>query len=199
MKTIILDNGHGQDTPGKRSPKWKDGTQLFEWEFSRDVVRHTEGKLKALGFDVRVIVPEVNDISLGERVRRTNAICKEKGAGNCLFASVHANGGGGTGFEVYTTRGKTKSDDFATVIYEEAVKMWGNDWRIRTDGTDGDPDKEADFTVIKGANCPAVLIEYFFMDTERDCRYIMSQEGRDACAEVLTRAIVRYCNQSNKA
>ena len=28
-KTIILDNGHGNNTPGKRSPKWEDGTQLF--------------------------------------------------------------------------------------------------------------------------------------------------------------------------
>ena len=171
-------------------------TALNEWEFARDVVRHIEGKLKALGYDVRVIVPEVTDVSLGERVRRTNAICKEKGAGNCLFVSIHANGGGGTGWEAFTTRGKTKSDDFATALYEEAAKMWSKDWRIRTDGTDGDPDKEADFQVIKGANCPAVLVENFFMDTERDCRYIMSQEGRDACAEVVARGIVRYC--SNK-
>ncbi len=196
MKTIILDNGHGQDTPGKCSPRWKDGTQLFEWEFARDVVRHTEGKLKALGFEVIVIVPELIDVPLGERVRRTNAICKERGAGNCLFVSVHANGGGGTGWEAFTTRGKTKSDDLATALYEEAAQMWANDWRIRTDGSDGDPDKEADFQVIKGAKCPAVLVENFFMDTERDCRYIISQEGRDACAEVITRGIVRYC--SNK-
>ena len=80
-KTIILDNGHGIETPGKRSPIWKDGTQLFEWEFNRDVVRHIASKLTALGFDVRVIVPESSDISLSERVRRTNAICKERGAG----------------------------------------------------------------------------------------------------------------------
>ena len=192
MKTIILDNGHGKETPGKCSPKWKDGTQLFEWEFARDVVRHIEGKLRALGFDVRVIVPEMTDVTLGERVRRTNAICKEKGAGNCLFVSIHANGGGGTGWEAFTTPGKTKSDDFATVLYEEAEKMWGKEWRIRKDGTDGDPDKEANFYVIKGANCPAVLVENFFMDTERDCRYIMSQEGRDVCAEVVKNAIVRY-------
>ncbi len=193
MKTIILDNGHGQNTPGKCSPKWKDGSQLFEWEFNRDVVRRIAAKLHNFCYDVRVIVPEITDISLGERVRRTNAICKEKGAGNCLFVSIHANGGGGTGWEAFTTRGKTKSDDFATILYEEAEKMWGQEWKVRKDGTDGDPDKEADFYVIKGAKCPAVLVENFFMDTERDCRYIMSDEGRDSCAEVVTRAIVRYC------
>ena len=28
---VLLDNGHGENTPGKRSPKWSDGSQLFEW------------------------------------------------------------------------------------------------------------------------------------------------------------------------
>ena len=50
-KTIILDNGHGIETPGKRSPIWKDGTQLFEWEFNRDVVRHIASKLTAQRVD----------------------------------------------------------------------------------------------------------------------------------------------------
>ena len=34
---IIIDNGHGDDTPGKRSPAWTDQDQLFEWEFNRDI------------------------------------------------------------------------------------------------------------------------------------------------------------------
>ena len=39
QKTIILENGHGSQTPGKRSPIWGDGSQLLEWEFNRDIVR----------------------------------------------------------------------------------------------------------------------------------------------------------------
>ena len=35
---IVLDNGHGENTPGKRSPKLEDGSQFFEWEFNRDIV-----------------------------------------------------------------------------------------------------------------------------------------------------------------
>lgn len=27
---ILLDNGHGKETPGKRSPKWDDMPQIFE-------------------------------------------------------------------------------------------------------------------------------------------------------------------------
>ena len=36
---VLLDNGHGENTAGKRSPKWKDGTQLFEWEYAREIAQ----------------------------------------------------------------------------------------------------------------------------------------------------------------
>lgn len=32
---ILIDNGHGRATAGKRSPVWPDGKQLFEYEFNR--------------------------------------------------------------------------------------------------------------------------------------------------------------------
>ena len=34
---VILDAGHGKETPGKRSPILEDGSQLLEWEFNRDI------------------------------------------------------------------------------------------------------------------------------------------------------------------
>lgn len=44
---VILDAGHGYNTKGKRSPVWSDGSQLFEWEFNRDVVKRIrEGIIK---------------------------------------------------------------------------------------------------------------------------------------------------------
>ena len=49
MVKILLDNGHGYDTPGKRSPIWPDGSQLFEWEFNRDIVSRIEILLKKAG------------------------------------------------------------------------------------------------------------------------------------------------------
>ena len=33
-----LDNGHGKLTPGKRSPKLKDGNQFFEYEFNLSLI-----------------------------------------------------------------------------------------------------------------------------------------------------------------
>ena len=31
---------------------------------------------------------------------------------------------------------------------------------------------------------PAILTENFFMDTEKDCRFIMSEEGRERIANM---------------
>ena len=39
---ILIDNGHGENTPGKRSPKWADGSQLFEWKYTREIARRVE-------------------------------------------------------------------------------------------------------------------------------------------------------------
>ena len=112
--TVILDPGHGIETLGKRSPKWPDGSQLFEYEFNRDIVNRIAEDLERSGIKCVILVPEKNDISLSERVKRANKIWKNTGK-KCFGISIHANAGGGTGFEVYTSVGKTKSDDIATV------------------------------------------------------------------------------------
>ena len=192
MKPIVLlDNGHGKETAGKRSPVWGDGSQLFEWEFNRDIVRRIAEKLEADGIPYRVLVPEETDISLTERARRANEIAKENN-GKAYVLSIHANAGGGTGWEVYTSPGQTPSDAIATVFFEEAGREFVPDgWRMRSDYSDGDPDKEANFAILTKTTCPAILTENFFMDTEKDCRFIMSEDGRERIANMHVAAIKR--------
>lgn len=188
---IILDNGHGSQTPGKRSPVWADGSQLFEWEFNRDIVRRISAMLKADGIRHEILVPEETDITLGERCRRANAINAACG-GNAVLFSIHGNAGGGTGWECYTSVGNTKADGIATILCEEAEKEFAPDgWRMRFDHTDGDPDKESQFYILKHTVCPAVLSENFFMDTEKDCRFMMSEAGRERIAKIHYNTIKR--------
>ena len=190
-KTIILDNGHGVNTPGKRSPKWEDGTQLFEYEFNRDIVKRIAAMLAKDKINVIILVPESNDVSLQERCNRTNRIYKNSG-NNAILISVHGNAGGGTGWECYTTVGKTKSDSIATILCEEAAAEFAKDgWKIRSDMSDGDPDKESQFYILKHTNCPAVLTENFFMDNLKDCRFMMSEEGKNRIARMHYKAIKR--------
>ena len=86
---------------------------------------------------------------------------------------------------------------FVFRVIAEGV-AFGKEWKMRKDTLDGDPDKESQFYILKHTKCPAVLSENFFMDTERDCRFIMSHEGRERIAEVHFRAIKRIFDKYGK-
>ena len=77
---ILLDNGHGNNTAGKRSP---DGN-LLEYQYTRDMAKSVFNILKALGYNVELLVPEIYDVPLSERVSRVNKRCEEYGASNVL-------------------------------------------------------------------------------------------------------------------
>lgn len=186
---IILDNGHGVNTPGKRSPIWSDGSQLFEYEFNRDIVKRIVKLLQQANIKYVVLVPELNDISLTERANRANKYHKENN-GKSILISIHANAGGGTGWEVWTSKGQTKSDKYATILFNQ-FKQDFPEWKMRQDYSDGDPDKESNFTILVKSIGPALLSENFFMDTEKDCRFIMSEEGRDRIAKQHYDAILK--------
>lgn len=72
---ILIDAGHGINTPGKKSP---DG-RLKEYEWARNIAQRLEANLKSNGYDVQRVVPEVEDISISTRCNRVNAICKQVG------------------------------------------------------------------------------------------------------------------------
>ena len=180
-KIILLDNGHGQETPGKSSPIWKDGRQLFEWEFNRDMVRRIILKCEHTGIRAVKLVPETFDVSLEERCKRAN-LWYDRCNGNCIVVSIHANAGGGTGFEVYTSPGQTKADTIATKLIEQLQKDFP-EIKMRKDMADGDPDKEAGFYILKHTKAPAILAENLFMDNEADCQLLMAEDFRDKLAD----------------
>lgn len=190
-KVVILDNGHGEDTPGKRSP---DG--LFrEYLWCREFVGLMKERLERHGYVVKVLVTESNDISLSERVKRANAICKEYGNGNCVAVSIHNNAAGNgkewhnaTGWEAYTSPKYTNSDKLASLIYEEIILQG---IKIRKDDSDGDVDKEANFKILS-INCPVTLTENMFMDSKKDVEFLNSDEGVEKLMTAHVNGIRRY-------
>lgn len=190
---ILLDNGHGglingnYQTPGKRSPKWEDGSQLFEGEFNRAIANGLIEELTRLQIPYVNISPEYRDVRLPTRVRRAN----KYPARSSLFISIHANAGGGNGSEVFTSTGNTRSDKIATIFGEEYWKIFP-DRKLRTDFSDGDLDKEDRFFVLTKTTMPAILTENFFMDNEEECKNIlMTREGRSQIIQYHLNAIKR--------
>ncbi len=84
---IFIDNGHGQFTPGKRSP---DG-ELREGIYTREISRRIVSRLQALDLDASLLVPEEEDIPLTERCVRANKQAIIHGTKNVLIISIHCN------------------------------------------------------------------------------------------------------------
>ena len=199
MMRILLDNGHGENTPGKRSPDGK----FREYLFAREIVDAIKNELDQLSYDAQCLVPESWDISLEERTNRVNEICNRAGATNVVLVSIHCNAsqhgewGKARGWSAYTSKGKTKSDELATMLYVEAAKNFAGQ-TLRKEFTDGDPDWEEDFYVLRKTKCPAVLTENFFMDNKQDLAYLTSTEGRDAIVRTHVAAIINYVKEHDK-
>lgn len=196
---ILIDNGHGENTPGKRSP---DGI-LREYKYVREIAEEIERELSAKGYDVERIVKESVDIPLAERARRVNEVCGRMGASNVVLVSVHCNAAGNgdwknaRGWCAFTSRGKTKSDEFATMLYEEAGHNFTGQ-TIRKDFSDGDPDWEDGFYILRKTKCPAVLTENFFMDNKQDVSYLLSLEGRTQIVKTHVDALIKYVSKYGK-
>ena len=194
---MILDNGHGEETPGKRSP---DG--LFrEWKWTRNFTKRLKSLLEECGYKVFNIVTEDTDPALSVRAARANTICSQYGAGNCVFVSIHNNAAGmgdkwmnATGWSVWTTKGKTNSDKLAELLCEECLL---EGIKLRKDMSDGDMDWEANFTVIKKTICPAVLTENMFMDTKSEVEFLQSEEGIERLLKIHVNGIRRYFEDKN--
>lgn len=191
---ILLDAGHGgiingvYQTSGKRSPVWGDGRQLFEGEFNRWIVNGISERLSLRNIPYALIAPEQRDVTLQTRVNRANSYDGQPS----LFVSVHANAGGGSGFEVYTSRGTTASDVAADYFAEAFVREFPGK-PLRADIRDGDYDKDRNFYVLKKTAMPAVLTENFFMDNEEECQNIlMSVDGRRQIIDYHDRAIMKF-------
>lgn len=189
---VIIDAGHGNNTPGKRSPKWKGEDILYEWIFNRRVANILRDMLQARG--VKTAFTHYNQIErkLSDRVFIANQYYKENP--DSFLISIHANAGGGTGWECFTSPGLTHSDEIASYFCFEAGKKWGDEWAMRFDDSDGDHDKEERFYILTQTKCPAVLTENFFMDTYKDFKYISSDRGVAEVAEVHFNAIMNYLN-----
>ena len=194
---ILIDPGHGIDTPGKRSP---DG--LFqEYLWNRQVADMILEGLVSAGVDASLVVTETNDVTLRNRVNRVNTICNRLGVSNVLLVSIHANAAGNgsawmnaKGWSCYTSKGKTKSDQVAECLYD-AFEAEFQDRKIRKDMSDGDRDWEENFYVLQKSKCPAVLLENFFYDNREECAWMLQEETKKRIASAAVKGIIKYIKE----
>lgn len=207
---VCIDNGHASTTGGKRSPyaayKTLPELELYEYKFNRLVANRLKEKLEEAGIEVYMVCPEVDrDVSLTNRYTRANNALYKSGK-RAVLVSIHANayGDGKTwnkaeGWCAYTTKGQNNSDKLAECLYDVAEEIFvplGK--KIRKDFSDGDRDWESNFTIILGAEMPAVLTENFFYTNIKDCEYLLSEQAIEDIAEVHFKGILKFAEKYYK-
>ncbi len=205
--TWLLDPGHGgiidgvYQTAGKRSPRFPDGSILYEGEFNRDVVKRIMqlalastirdgseldpryGPLVA-GQDQAVInlVDTEEDMSLSHRVRKANILHKERK--NCIYVSVHANAFG-NGREFNRAKGVCTFHHYRSQSGKrlaESLQRWLGDLTPFRDRGVRSNDSWANFYVLRKTHMPAVLSENGFMTNFDDAKALLDPSVRQAVA-----------------
>ena len=188
----LLDAGHGgmfkgnYTTAPAKMCTFPDGLVIHEGVINRKITELLWRALEREGIDFALVYNEELDTPLGERVQIADRVyAKDK---RCVYLSIHSNAGGGSGFEVFTSPGQTKSDKVANIFCEQYKKHFLTS-KLRSDYADGDADKEADFYVLRKTDCPAVLVENLFFDNRKEAEYLLSSVGQEAIAACLFHAI----------
>lgn len=195
---VLIDNGHGVETKGKRSPD----NRLMEWKWNREMAQLLYRRLNDIGIAAHLLVTEEADVSLGNRCLRANTIAKNfKAQGyECLFISVHVNAGPGSGWSnasgvsvhVYKDGGE-KSKGCGKIYTQKAreMKLTGNR-SIPSCGY-----WECNFYVCKNTNMPAVLIEHDFMTNKASVDMLLSDEGKQKFLKWHEESILNYIQKYN--
>ena len=190
---IILDPAHGKNIKGKCSPD----KSHYEWEWSRKICKMLANKLPDLGFKVYYTNTSEDEIGLSRRVKNAECIscpsdCKK------LLVSLHNNAAGdgsawcgARGYEIYTSKGQTKSDKYADIIMTHLRHDFKSTEGIRerVDLSDMDYDKEQNFTVLTG-DYSAVLIEWLFQDNQRDLEMLEDNNINQMFVSSLVKALM---------
>lgn len=194
---VMIDNGHGEDTPGKCSPD----KRIREYAYTREIVALLKKELEKENIPYYIVTPETRDVKLKTRVARANKKYEEaKLEGKkAFFISIHLNAAKNgiwytaRGWSAWTSKGQTAGDKLADCLYEAAHEVLDpKKIKIRTDKSDGDEDWESDLYVIKNTNCPACLTESFFQDNKEDVDYLLSDEGKRDVVKIHLEGIKKY-------
>ncbi len=194
-KKVVLDPGHGVETPGKCAPD----QSYYEHEFNLDIARRVRAILQRHG--VQVVLTRQDDhepvpdasaaqmerLSLAARVKRSNDEQPD------LFVSFHSNASGDgktwtdpDGYGIYTSaegdgaaRNKAARAILARVK-EAGIPLWGGGLFHEL------------FYVLRHTHAPAVLIEHGFHTNRAEVERLKDGAYRQRLAVADAKGILDY-------
>lgn len=189
MARVFIGVGHGGPDPGAVSGTFKESA------INLTIALAAKAELERHGVSVGISRTKEEEDRLADEIKECNAFKPD------LAIEVHNNAGGGDGFEVYTQTNdfKSKSRSLATSI-EARVKRIQNSRGLKTKLNTFGSDY---FGWLRQVECPAVLLEGFFVDSTKDRADFDTEAEQQALGLAYAHGVLDYLNitvktQSNK-
>lgn len=181
---VATDAGHGQETSGKRTPPFPDGSVMKENTFNRAVVGYLITELERNGFETVNVAPEMTDTALSVRTTRAN------NAGADIYISVHANAYGSgwndaNGIETLVYRvGDNGQTQLAKLVQAKLIAETG----LKDRGVK----ERTDLAVLRDTKMPAILCECGFMTNIDEAKLLVSDDYRRRVARAICKGVCAY-------
>ena len=212
-KLVAIDAGHGMRTEGKRTPKLKKdlivngkivkrkGEIIHEHEWNRAVAKYIAAGLARNGIDYMYTADMVGnkDIALSTRARKANSkkadilvSCHYNAVGSCASFQNRIKG-----LLVLRTKNcSQKSIKLGSLIHKHLRADCDYEYSY---GLMRDVDMSG-FTlaILRQTNMPSVLVEYGFMDYEKEAVKMLNPVWQKQCAEATVKGICEYFGMKYK-
>ena len=204
---VAIDAGHGMHTEGKQSVPMsknlyidnelvrKKGKIIKENEWNRGVSEYLSVALKRCGIDTMFTADMTGktDIPLNMRAYKANAAKAD------ILISNHYNAIGNCAKWQSKVKGllvlRTKNCSEKSIkLGKLAAKHLEKDINYEYSyGLMRDVDMSG-FTlaILRQTNMPAILIEYGFMDYEKEAKLMLDKKHQEKCAEAVAKAVCEY-------
>lgn len=188
---VCLDAGHGIKTPGKRTPKFEDGSFIHEAEQNYKIMEKVSDHLVRNGIEVACTN---KDIQYDMPLRKRASI--EKKAKVDMFVSIHKNASRGTwqtyakGIETFVHKKGFGAERIAKIIHKHLINDTNMMDRGITEGyryINGKP-----IYVLKETDSPAILLELGFMDFKPEAEQMKSTKWHDKYAKAIAKGICEH-------
>ncbi|CAM3997734.1 N-acetylmuramoyl-L-alanine amidase [Alkalicoccus chagannorensis] len=174
-KRVVIDAGHGAGDAGAQAGG------MLEKDINLDVSLYAQEMLEAAGAEVIMTRTDDYFLELQERAELANREYAD------LFISVHANAfnGQARGSETFwnASYSSAHSENLAHSIQDAMVSRLGTHYR-RVD--------EANFSVLRNAEMPSILMEIAFMDHPEDAEKLRRDSFRRSAAASIVDGLEEY-------
>ena len=185
-KKIIIDAGHGGIDGGAI------GNGLIEKELNLQASNYMYNRFKELGIPVKMTRKDDEYLPKTERVNRVKELYNNDA--NVILISNHINAGGGEGAEVvYSLKNEPT---LAQRVLDNIGAAGQIKRKIYQRRLPENPNKDYYYILRETGNLEPILIEYGFIDNERDSEKL--KNNLNDYAEAVVKAVAEYAGYRYK-